>query len=58
MNIEKKTGDLHRENYISISFHSEWDMIVVTVLSQIEIPFGSKPVTAIISHSLGKEMEI
>ena len=27
----KKTYVLHWENYICISFHSEWDMIVVTV---------------------------
>ena len=33
-------NDVHWENYISISFHSEWDMIVVTVflslLNQME----------------------
>jgi len=42
---------LHWENYISISFHIEWDMIVVTVFLSIlnpmefhlvHIPFGSK----------------
>ena len=31
---------LHWENYVSISFHIEWDMIVVTVflLNQLEFP--------------------
>ena len=44
---------MHWENYISISFHSEWDMIVWwQFLNQIEFPFGSKTVTTIISHSI------
>ena len=34
-------GTLHGENFISISFHIEWDMIVVTVilslLNQMEL---------------------
>ena len=37
---------MHWENYISISFHIEWDMIVVRVflpiLNQMESPIGSK----------------
>ena len=57
---------LHWENYISISFHIEWYMIVVTVflstLNQMELHFCSKSkgktVTTIISHSMWKEMEM
>ena len=33
---------IHWENYVSISFHSEWDMIVVTIFEPNGIPFGSK----------------
>ena len=40
-----RTADVHWENYISISFHIEWDIIVVTVFLPI------------ISHSMWKEME-
>ena len=56
----------HRENYFPISFHIEWDMIVMTVflsiLNQIEFhlvqKIERKTVTTIISHSMWKEMEI
>ena len=53
------------ENYISISFHIEWDMIVVTIFLSIfwtrlnSIWFRkSKTVPTIISHSIWKEVEI
>ena len=49
---------LHWGNYISISFHSEWDMTVGTVFGPNRIYIWLKTVTTIISHSLWKEMEI
>ena len=58
-------SSVHRENYISISFQIELDMIVVTVLlsilSQMEFnlvqKIERKTVTTIISNSIWKEME-
>ena len=44
----------HWENFFSISFHIEWDKIVVTVFLLI---FETKTVTTIVSHSIWKEME-
>ena len=58
---------LHWENYISISFHIEWDMIVVTVFlsifsilkwNSIWFKIERKTVTMIISHSIWKELEV
>ena len=56
---------VHQENYISIAFYIEWDMIVVTVflsiLNQMEIHLvqnGRKTVTTIISHSMRKELDV
>ena len=58
-------ASVHWENYISISFHIEWDMIVVTVflslLNQTEfhmVQNQKKTVSMIISYSMWKEMEI
>ena len=34
--------NMQRENYISISFHIEWDMIVVIVFEPNGISFGSE----------------
>ena len=57
---------VHWENYISISFHIEWDMIEGTVflsiLNQMEFHLVQKiereTVPTIISHSIWKEMGI
>ena len=57
---------IHWENYISISFHIQWDMIAVTVflsiLNQMEFhlvqKIERKTVTTIISHWMWKEMGI
>ena len=57
--------NVHWENYISMSFRIEWDMIVVTafllILKQMEFylvqQIERKTVTTIISHAMWKEME-
>ena len=57
---------LNWENYVSISFHIEWDMVVVTVFLSIFwtkwisiwFKIERKTVTTIISHSMRKEIEI
>ena len=62
---ETGQNESHWENYISTSFHTEWDLIVETVflsiLNQMEIHFvqkiEKKTVTTIIYHSMWKEME-
>ena len=58
-------SDFHWENYIYISFHIQWDMIVETVffsiLNQMEInlvQIERETVTTIISHWMWKEKEI
>ena len=62
--FDRRRFCIHWENYISISFHIEWDMIVVTVflsiLNQMEFhlvqKIERKMVTTIISNSIWKQM--
>ena len=59
-------SDVHWKNFISISFHIEWDMIVMTVFLPIlnQMEFHSvqnrkeNSVITIISHWMWKEMKI
>ena len=61
---EGNNDAIYWENYVSISFHIEWDMILVTIflsilnqMDSIWFKIENKTVTTIISHSLWKEME-
>ena len=60
VNNQSEDSDVHWENNISISFHSEWDIIAVTVFepNEISIWLKNRKVQKPFTVKLWKEMEI